>query len=1483
MSRDPLDAFSPPVRDWFQASFAEPTAAQAKGWPAIAHGDHSLILAPTGSGKTLAAFLWAIDRLSAEPPPDRLVRTRVLYISPLRALAVDVEKNLRAPMAGIQHAAERAGAPLPHVPTVGVRTGDTSARDRRALLSRPPDILITTPESLYLMLTSSGRETLREVRWVIVDEIHALAATKRGAHLALSLERLEQLCETPPQRIGLSATQRPLEEIARFLGGFAGPKEPRPVTIVDAGHRKTMELQVVVPVEDMAELGTQPVPVDPMHDSAERHGSVLAPPPAAASIWPSIHPKLLELIREHRSTIIFVNARRLAERLAAQLNELAGEDLVKSHHGSLAREQRLEVEDALKSGALRGLVATSSLELGIDMGAVDLVIQVESPGSVASGLQRIGRAGHSVGEPSKGRIFPKYRGDLLEASVVAERMLAGLIEETRYPRNPLDVLAQQLVAMCAVDEWTVDNLRATARRCANFSDLGDDVFEAVLDLLSGRYPSDGFAELRPRLVWDRGADTVRAREGAGRIAITNGGTIPDRGLFGVFLPDGTRVGELDEEMVYESRRGEVFLLGASAWRIEDITRDQVIVAPAPGEPGKMPFWKGGKPGRPIELGRAIGAFTRELRGKKREEALARLGRDIGLDELAAQNLVNYLDDQREATGAVPDDRTVVIERFRDELGDWRMCVLTPFGSRVHAPWALAIEARLNDRLGPGAQVLWSDDGIVVRLPEAVDRIPVEDLVFEPEEIEAEVVRVLPGTAMFASVFREASARALLLPRLRPGKRTPLWQQRQRSADLLIEAAKHPTFPILLEATRECLRDVFDVPALREVMGDLRSRKTRLVTVDTETASPFAQSLLFRWVAVYMYEGDAPLAERRATALALDGNLLRELLGTEELRELLDPRALDEVELGLQRLSEGRRTRHADDVHDLLRDLGPMRQDEVLARSGDDAPAWISRLLDETRAIRVRIAGEEHLAASEDAATLRDALGASLPLGLPRAFTGPTERPLDTLVARFARTHGPFLVRDVATRLGAPPERVRQALATLAQEGRVVEGEFRPGGVEREWCDVEVLRRIRQRSLAALRKQVEPVDAATFARFLPAWQTADRPHGGVDALPAAIARLQGASVPASILETDVLPARVRGFRPADLDALCALGELVWIGAGPLGIDDGRVTLLFRDQVPVLAPAVGELPPDDMQAEIHDAIRSLLGVRGASFWPDLVGAAGTADERVVLRALWDLVWAGEVTNDTLAPLRAFVKGGSSRVRASRPGHRPRPGSLRHVGPPAGAGRWSLVATLREPAPAPTELAHARALQLLDRHGVVTRESVLAEGVPGGFSGVYPVLKALDEAGKVRRGYFVAGLGAAQFALPGSVDRLRSLRDSGETGTETPLVLAAADPAQPYGAALPWPEGLGHPSRTAGAYVVLVEGVPAAFLEGGARSLVTFGAEADRWVDTLASLVKDGRLRKIELTRIDGGPAGGSKHAAALRHAGFVDGYRGLRLRA
>jgi ATP-dependent helicase Lhr and Lhr-like helicase len=1553
---DSLALFHPAVRAWFEASFEAPTRPQTLGWPAIARGESTLILAPTGSGKTLTAFLWCLDRLMFAPLPDKHRRCRVLYVSPLKALAVDVERNLRAPLAGISRVAASRGDA--HVqPTITVRTGDTPAAERARFLREPSDILITTPESLYLLLTSNARESLRSVDTVIVDEIHALVPTKRGAHLMLSLERLAAFAAAPPQRIGLSATQRPLDEVARFLAGAeansrqspdggrqsavgsrqsalagrpamrggkrisvkrpltAERRDPattldqefsahrairyRPVTIVDAGQKKQLALSIQVPVEDMARLSAaDEIPSGPLSVGDTR-----------PSIWAAIHPRLLELIRAHRSTLIFVNSRRLAERLAGALNELAGETLVRSHHGSVAREQRVEVEDLLKSGSLRALVATSSLELGIDMGAIDLVVQIEAPPSVASGLQRIGRGGHQVNAVSEGVIFPKFRGDLVACAAVARAMRDGAVEATRYPRNPLDIVAQQIVAMTAMDTWNADELFATIRRAAPFAELSRGVYDGVLDMLSGRYPSDEFAELRPRITWDRVAGTITGREGAKRVAVINGGTIPDRGLYGVFLigagPGAARVGELDEEMVFESRPGETFVLGASSWRIEEITHDRVLVSPAPGEPGKMPFWKGDRAGRPLEFGLAIGKLMRDLLRLPPAAGIERLTRDHDLDALAAENLMQYLRDQMAATRAVPDASTILVERVRDDLGDWRICVLSPRGGRIHAPWAMAAAAKIREERGIDVETLWGDDGFVVRFPDVDEPPDVRLLLPDPDEVQGLVVRQLGATALFAAKFRENAARSLLLPRRRPGMRTPLWQQRKRSADLLAVASKFGSFPVLLETYRECLRDFFDMPALVGTLAEVRSRTIRVVTADSDQPSPFAASLLFSYVASFLYDGDAPLAERRAQALAVDQTLLRDLIGDVELRELLDADSMQALEQELQRLDPRYRAKSLDGVHDMLLSLGDLTADELAARTtGPEVAATADDLVRARRALTVRIAGQTRYIAVEDAARYRDALGVPLPVGIPETLLTPTPDPLGNLLKRYARTHAPFGPDAFGARYALGAAVVEPTLVRLAGEGQLAEGEFTPGATGREWTDAGVLRQLRRRSLARLRHEIEPVDQAVLGRLTTSWQGVTRHRHGPDALLDVIEQLQGTPLAASILETEILPARIAAYDPADLDAVASAGEVVWTGVESLGARDGRVALYLADQLPRLLPPIVRQKPDATKVDDKDrnvrlqpddsreaAIVEFLRTRGASYFSTLHDAVGGGYPDETVAALWRLVWNGLITNDTFHALRAFAHAHAPR-RRQRKGA-PTPFRSRRLAPPSAEGRWTIVrggdADSKGRA---TAWVTAWTQQLLARHGVLTREAVMSESSPGGFGVVYPVLKAMEDSGRIRRGYFVAGLGATQFALPGALDLLRSLRDPSPGIDEDVrvVVLAATDPANPYGSTLRFPASASRsPSRIVGATAILTDGAIAAWLARGDRQLVTFLPEGEpertKRARAIAQVLID-RAREggdsprgMLIEEIDGLPPAAHPLAPFLAAAGFVGGALGF----
>jgi ATP-dependent Lhr-like helicase len=1725
---DPFACFHPVTAAWFKAVFDAPTAPQRHGWPVIARGESALILAPTGTGKTLAAFLWCLDRLMLEDrdqrpeirdqraPREERRGCRIVYVSPLKALAVDVERNLRSPLAGMANMARRMGVPF-REPQISVRTGDTPQRERARFARHPADILITTPESLYLLLTSQAAEALCTVETVIIDEIHALVPTKRGAHLALTLERLEALTAKPLQRIGLSATQRPLEEVARFLGGIevqgsenrdqgsespgvegsedaeagsadavmatdrafsgsgrkatADPSTPspfdfaqglvaqddcavlqddnpdlgvvagssalryRPVTIVNAAAPKRLKLRIEVPVEDMARLGEmEEIPSGPASQTPRR-----------VSIWNAIHPRLLEIIRERNSTILFVNARQTAERLAGALNDLAGEPIARAHHGSLAAAQRSVIEEQLKAGQIRALCATSTLELGIDMGAVDLVIQIESPPSVASGMQRIGRAGHHVDAVSEGILFPKYRADLVACAAVTRAMHEGHIESTRFPRNPLDVLCQQLVAIVASAgskkagnreqgsgkrkkgskrtaqrsaalpgfdfevgqdassanpanpasaEVPVDFLFDLVRRAAPFATLSRTAFEGVLDLLSGRYPSDEFGELRPRLTWDRIRNVVTARDGAARLAILNAGTIPDRGLYGVFLAftegKSVRVGELDEEMVFESHPNETFILGASTWRITDITHDRVLVTPAPGEPGKMPFWKGDGPGRPLEFGRRIGAMVRELRALPQAAALTRLVNEHDLDPGAAENLLRFLADQAESTGQVPDDRTIVVERCRDELGDWRVCVLTPFGSRIHIPWAMAVSARIRAAGGPEVETLWGDDGFVLRFPDT-DEPPDSDwILVESAEAMQLVLRQLGSTALFAGRFREAAGRALLLPRRRADQRSPLWQLRKRSYDLLSVASRYPSFPLLLEAYRECLRDVFDMPALIETLRAIEQRQLRVHVVETRKPSPFASSLLFSYVANFLYEGDAPLAERRAQALSIDQDQLRELLGEADLRELLDADAIAEVEEAAQCLQENYRARSADGMHDLCLKLGDLSRAEIALRVADKSLLEsLDRLIRARRLLELRIAGEKRLIAAEDAARYRDGLGIPLPPGLATALLEPVAHPVLELVRRYARTHGPFTLREAADRFALDTEAVEHVLRQLAAEGRVLEGGFRPGGLHSEWCDAEILRQIRRKSLARLRREVEPVEQHTLARFLTHWQGLLAPRrtgtAHLDALLDAIENLQGAALPASLLESSILPARIADFTSAGLDTLIAAGEVAWAGVEPIGERDGRIALFLADKLPLLAQ---RRPLVEPLTEREEKLLAVLESTGASFFDALLQAAGGGYPGETIDALWSLVWRGLITNDSLHALRAYI----ARPDGARTPRRYQTGAVfrsRRTTPPTAQGRWSLlplgavdekfprglkrhalvtpaigtaeavpfqnnagrgVANVapdsspallpasasgdttrgsgdphdsRSPTPASQELAcrgprsgdrrysasqtersHALALQLLHRYGVLLRESVAAENVPGGFSAVYDVLKALEESGRIRRGYFVGGLGATQFALPAAVDLLRQLR--AEPPLEKPefVQLAATDPANPYGSILRWPElpvaeedSESAPrvlTRAAYAEVILRNGRLVAWLKRGNPNLLVFlPAEEPERSQTASGLAHflctRGQARMhthshdgVLITTINGQPAGAHFMARFLMDAGFHPGPLGMHLR-
>lgn len=1602
-----MAGFSAPAQCWFLASFQAPTRAQAEAWQAIGSGKNVLVVAPTGSGKTLAAFLWALDRLAADP--DREPGVKIVYVSPLKALGVDVERNLRAPLAGLREASRALGLDAPSI-SVGVRSGDTPARERRRLLSHPPDILITTPESLYLMLTSKGAQTLKNVQTVIVDEVHALAGNKRGAHLALSLERLDLLLDQPAQRIGLSATVEPVGEVARFLGGSQA------VDVVRPPSEKQFDIIVEVPAPDMTDPPVSEREMVNANSSKEEY--------RLRSMWPSIEASLFRRIMGANSTIVFTNSRRQAERLTTRLNELYaqhlaeaaerpespsdqrtgsvdgtenldetpvpdsdGPVLARSHHGSVSKEARARVEDDLKSGRLRCVVATASLELGIDMGQVDLVVQIDPPPSVASGLQRLGRSGHQVGGASSAVFYPTHRSKLLETAVIVHRMRLGQIEALHVTSNPLDVLAQQTIAQAVAGPLNVDQWYTTVRRAAPFRDLPRSAFISVLDLISGKYPSTEFASLRARVDWDRRENLLTPRPGALRLAVTNGGTIPDRGLYRVVVGSeqegSTRVGELDEEMVYETRVGEVFTLGTTSWRVRQITKDTVEVEPAFGVVARTPFWRGDSLSRPIEVGHAMEALVDRMRptpaaprdtaGTPAEEDGLIGGvehfllAESGFDRFAVDNALAYLHEQEEAVGRLPNPDTLLVERTRDDVGDWLLILHSPLGLAVHAPWALAINARLRQDWGLEGKAVPSNDGIIVRLPDfdsvddsfqpnppdllelaagsaasAPQRMPTaaEIFLFEPETIAETVRQEVQNSAVFAARFREASARALILGSSKPGKRSPLWQQRLRASALLEVAEKYPDFPMILEALREVIQDVYDVDALAETMSSVARRQRTLVEVDTEVPSPFARSLLFGYVGEFIYSGDVPAGERRVAALSVDPQVLRELLGEVSFAELLEDRAVAEVESELQRTKAGWQARGADGVVDLLRALGPLTRSELALRviadsgntdevetegevgsanteaiAGGDLNRLIGEAMSSRRIVLVRMGGEDFLSAVEDAGLLAAAAGVVSPAGVASVFLERPQHPVRELLTRHLNSNVPFVAEAVAARFGIAVSTVVANLRELEESGHAVRGRFVPeentaargwDATAEQWVAPRVLDRLRTRSLAMLRGSVEPVPQAAFAQFLGAWQSCDGRLRGTDGLYTCLEQLERLPLPASAWETLVLPLRVGDYRPAMLDTLVVNGEVTWVGSGPIGSRDGWVEF-----VPSGVPARLNPRPERQRSTLEEAILEELRVRGALFAPALLDGlisrevAPTA--RDLSEAIWSLVWDGLITSDSVSALRAHISGTKAAQKTVRA--RPRGRSLTRMGTgnrtstmpvtgvndPSLVGRWSLVG---RPDPTPStgpalssEEATLWAVEMLERYAVVTRGSVIASDFPGGFAQAYRLYSDFEISGTCRRGYFIEGLGAAQFAVPGAVDRLRMVEDEWNrgAGVGASLTLAATDPANPYGAALPWPDAFGGQNgakRKPGAIVTLVDGRPVLYLERGGRTVWADPdpdeATAGHAARSLVQAFHRAGLATFTIEKINGESAIISAWRGPLLAAGFAEVPRGLTLR-
>lgn len=1328
--------FHPAVFRWFSKTFHQPTPPQEMAWPVIARGEDVLLLAPTGWGKTLAAFLYALDWLirqgvEGEPPPG----VAILYLSPLKALNNDIHHNLEAPLQGIREAADELNLSLPPL-TRGLRTGDTSPSKRQSMLRHPPQILMTTPESLFLMLSSKAHEMLKQVKFVIVDEIHTLFPNKRGAHLALSLARLAYLVSSPIQRIGLSATLAPLDQVAAFLRG-TGPGVS-PVQILDAGNRKELDLKIRLSVEDLASLPEK-------------------------TIWPSIYRLLLQLIQEVRTTLVFVNSRRLAERITVNLNHLAKKTVARTHHGSISREVRLEVEGLLRKGQLPCIVATSSLELGIDIGFIEQVIQVESPGEVARGLQRVGRAGHTLHQKSTGYLIPKSRTDLLESAVIFREMKKGRIEEVSSPQNPLDVLAQHLVAMTATRCWQLEEIYRLITWAYPFATLSRNDLEGVLAMLSGQYETRGYLDLKPRLFWDRKNNQVRSDPYGKRLAYTGGGTIPDRGYYRVQLgTGGPSLGELDEEFVYERRIGDTFLLGTSSWQIAEIKEDVVIVRPSQSGEGLVPFWRAEQKSRSFLLGRRVGEFLEEcegfFQGEKRGCPILWLKEECSLEEKGALALYRFLEDGRKALGALPTHRHLVVEEFFQGEGERRILLHSPYGSRFHLLLSLLFREEFKRELGFSVEALPSDDGLLFRFP-AEAPFPGFPWGVVLDHLEEKVAQQVSSTALFGMTFRHCAQRSLVLPKGDFSRRQALWLSRLKAKNLLDGVKKIPDFPLIKETYREILSDFFPLEEAQRVFQDIQAGEIICSHVERKVPSPFAVSHLFNFTAGFLYGDDTPLASE-SSDFGFTSKALKDL-GGRSLPVPLNEKVIESVVQRIQGLSFKRVTpekvlhflyRRGDVLLPELSTLFPGREEEL--------ENILSLLQEEGEVVSLLQGTKNFLMVPSRLPLYLGALPGSqvrgehpLPLPYREAFS--------QLIAQYARTHGPFTTQELVKRYNLPSHQVKKELSLLKEEGILEQGSFLPGE-EEVWCNRDLFQEIWQRSRGVRRRSIQPQTQKEYSKFLATWHGV----GGGEDLATVLHRLQGLFLPAHLWEGVILPSRILTYSPHDLDSLLLSGQFSWQIQGT----ESSFGLVFTPVFPLL--------PGLFQDFLGKYIRSLPSVKKHLSWEarrvqDCLTEKGALTFPQLLmelsfptptlwQSLQELLFSGYITNDTLGPVRYLLQTSPKSRRGSK--------GVLSSSVMATMGRWSLVT------PSQTEDVILQVWALLSRYGILSPVTVKKAGESWGE--ISPILYQLEMVDILRQGYLVEGLGGMQFARPEVLSLLQQKRPQ----SSFCQVFSQEDPANP-----------------------------------------------------------------------------------------------------